>query len=157
MIKRFGFSLIEAKDILEIMPLTSVFCIPIYSIIAMKYGFKTVILLAGTMLGTLSYWIMSGLSEDKPAGIHLPVIMLGQFFSIHGAVAFASISMSCTKRAVAIGFGICLCLCNLNAAIIPYFIGNIIKNDTAEEYQQALLFLIKLGFAGSIFGLFLVF
>lgn len=77
LIRRFGFTLIEAKDILVIMPFTSIFCIPIYSRIAMKIGYKTVILLIGSLLGTYSYWQMTFLGYDKPWGIYIPVVLLG--------------------------------------------------------------------------------
>lgn len=156
LIKRYGFNLTEAKNILVIMPLSSMFCIPLYSFLAMKFGFKTPVLLIGTVIGTLCYWLMTFLGEDKPSGIYLPIILLGQLFSIHGSMVFSCIAMACTKRSVAIGFGICLGICNLNASILPYFLGKIIEKDTPDSYEDALQFMIKLGILATFFAAMLV-
>lgn len=144
MIKRFGFTLVEGEKILMLMPLISVFSIPFYSYIALKKGLKTVITAFGNFLGVISFYYLLGIKEKKSSHIYVPVFLLSQFLSIHGACGWTNICLSVRKRAVAIAFGMALFTGNVIASIFPYFIGGLIKSDNYEGYQKALVLFFKI-------------
>lgn len=156
MIKRFGFSLEEAEKMIGMMPLISLFTVPLYSIFIQKKGYKTLLVSFGNFLGVLSFWVLLNIQEKKSNQIYLAFFLLSQFLSVHSACAWTNLAISVRKRAVSVGFGIAAFFGNIFASIFPIFVGKLIKQDNFKGYQAALGLVFKLALVNFLLSFVLI-
>lgn len=165
LIKRFGLSLIEAKDRLFILPLLSTPMIPVYSGLLVRFGKKPLLFIIGYILCIGSYVLMSFLPAVEGSGdeqthtstknlLYISIVLLSQFNAIRGSLVYSCIALASPTVSLPLAFGIGLFSSNLMGAIMPNILGRVIKADTHEAFQHGIWcigLVACLGLAMSIF------
>lgn len=148
MIKRFKFDILEAKNILLVLPLITIFFIPVYSIISVKRGMKIKMFGFGFLMACLGYIFLAVLPVKKTYLVYFPIFLIGQFWSIFGAVAFSSIVIATPTRSIPLSLGFSFFSNDVFLSTVPLIFGQIVKNDDIKGYQNALYLLIGLSCLG---------
>lgn len=150
LIKRFGFTFEEAKQVAFLLPFSTIFLIPCYSFYAVKKGRKAEMLVWGFVVATMSYAMMTMMPYSAQWMIYLPVMGLSQFWSIYCGVIISSISLSTTSRSTSLGFGLMFFSQNLATAGLPFYFGWLTSDGKVSGYQNSLYSLVVIGVIGVV-------
>lgn len=145
---RFKYSLLEAKNIIFLMPLLTIPCITIYSSIATKIGKKMIMLGIAYLMALSAYLIMIFHPKRKSNFIYLSFFLLSQFWSIRGSVVASSLALVTKTRALGLSFGLGFFGNNLTTIFVTMLFGTFIRTGSAQGYQNALIGMVVLASIG---------
>lgn len=143
-VNRFGFDYIAAKDRMSLIPILHMIFIPLFGSIMSVVGRKELFLLAGTVIGVVSYGLMATLADDANNLAVLALVGCSAFFSILNSGFWGSFALTLPKAACGPMFGICLAIQNIFLAIFPPIFSYFNQDRTPEAYQNCLYLLIGL-------------
>lgn len=156
MIRRFNYDILEAKNLILILPLSTVFFIPFYSTLSIKKGIKTKLYLLGYIFALISYVLMAILPVENTNIILVSMVLIGQFWSIVGSIVFSSIIIVTPSRSIPLVLGVGFFFNDIFLTIVPFIFGKIVKKDDIEGYQNALYGLVVLAVIGIILSLIML-
>lgn len=153
LMKRFGFTYLEAKNRMAIVPMVNMFMIPVFASIVSCIGKKGVFLTGGCIFITLNYLMMANFGTDADERVVVGVVGVGIFYSIVTATFWSSFSLILPQQAVTVMFGIAISLQNLFLAVLPPVFSYFNKARTPEAYQKCFYLLMGISSTCSLLSL----
>ena len=151
-VHRFGYTFLQAKNVLSAIQLVSAVFIPLNSLIILKNGKKAKMLLIAIFLLLAAYANLVTCPASPGPQFELSVALMMVFYVLYQSSIYPCLALSMPKQVVSIGFGISSPTQAVPLSTLSYLIGLTVKEETQAEYQRALIFLLIL----TIFSTFLV-
>lgn len=155
-VHRFNYPYLEAKNSLSIIQFITIFTLPCFSFISLKYGKKSILMLLATIILLATYLVLYFLEPKQTWIYYACLCSIAMFFGIYGACIWPSLALSIPKDAVSVGYGISSLSQSLLMFILPSIIGELIQENTPEEFNKALLLCIGLTACGVVLMIFVV-
>lgn len=153
LMKRFGFSYLEAKNRMAMVPMVNMFMIPVFASIVSCIGKKGVFLTGGCVFITLNYLMMASFGTDGDERVVVGVVGVGIFYSILTATFWSSFSLILPQQAVTVMFGIAISTQNFFLAVLPPVFSYLNKDRTPAAYQKCFYLLMGISSACSLLSL----
>lgn len=155
-VHRFNYSYLEAKNSLSIIQFTTIFTLPFFSFISLKFGKKSLLMLLASVILLSSYLVLFFLEPKQSWVFYACLISIAMFYGIYSACIWPSLALSIPKDAISVGYGISSLSQSVVMFVLPSIIGKLITDNTPYEFNQALLVCIGLASLGVVLTLFVV-
>lgn len=156
LIHRFDQTEEGADKKITIMILESIITTPIFGILVDKYGRKPLFILISSFLSTAAFFAFFFLPVERSELIHIPILLLSQYFSIFNTVIWPVIMISVPSRSVGVSLGISSLIESSLMTILPILFGFILENNTIDNYQLCLIAFCALSLFSFILCIFLL-
>ena len=149
-VRRFGFGTEKAGLAMSLIPLATIPFTPLYSVISIRYGKKTPLVIIGYAMAAASFIFISILPKrlDSLWQLAFPFFLYAQFLSISHTFLYTNIGLVSSSRIVSVAFSISSMFFGAFYVTETNLFGILLKPDTAGVYQLSLLIIAGLHIAG---------
>ena len=130
----FNMSYVDAKNKIALLPLIVTVLTPVWSIIVSKFGKKTVLLFASSVMISAVHYSWHLIPSSKPNLTLIPIFFLGMFLAMYNSLGYVALGHSLPRQAVSTGFGLASSLMNVLLTLGPLSLGYVVKNRTKQDY-----------------------
>ena len=138
LIKRYNYTLIEAKNILFILPLMTILFVPLYSSLVTKYGKKSLLMIVSFSLCVAAYLLAYFLPSRPSKLMYAFVFLMGQYRSLYSSCVWSSILQVTPSKLEPLAIGIGLFFTNLMLGVLPIYFGHVVESDNEIGFQKAI-------------------
>ena len=142
LIRRYSFSLIEAKNLLTIFSMETAITMPIFGLIFNYYRGRVIWGLVGSVLCVLGFVFFLVLGSKCGVWIHIPLFLISQYASIAFIVISSMMSLGVPSRSVGVLFGFASVVDSTIATLQTVIIGETLKHQNFGEFQTVLKFFL---------------
>ena len=155
-VHRFNYSYLQAKNVLSIIQIISAIFMPINSIIILKIGKKSKLILMAVSLLFLSYLNLILTPNSPSPRFEVSIGLITVFYILYQSSIYPCLALSIPREVVSIGFGIASLIQAVPLSSLSYLIGLTLKEETEAEFQRSLYILLGLTFASLLLVLFTI-
>ena len=149
---RFGYEYAQAKNFMGILNGLQSFLMPLSGFFMQIFGYKTVFLLAGSILSVVGVGGMMLQPEEPSIGLWIFFMIFTLYFALYGSAIYPCMSMSVAKDSVSIGLSIATIIQQFLLGTTPLIIGELSKDRTPQAYQNCLYFNFVMALIGLSFS-----
>jgi len=151
--QRFKYAYIDAKNLVTLIPITTIILIPIVSAVVLKVGKKGIILTLSSMISFGVYTYMQYLPAEPSHKVTACIILTALFFSLYSTTIWSSMTLVIPQQGTSVALGLATTIQNVLMTGLPLLFGYINQPRTVKAYNTSLLILRALGIGAFISGI----
>ena len=151
--QRFKYEYIDAKNLVTLIPITTIILIPIVSAVVLTVGKKGIILTLSSMISFGVYTYMQYLPAEPSHKVTACIILTALFFSLYSTTIWSSMTLVIPQQGTSVALGLATTIQNVLMTGLPLLFGYINQPRTVKAYNTSLLILRALGIGAFISGI----
>lgn len=156
LMQRFRYPYLDAKNLVTLIPISTMILIPILSSIVVIVGKKGYALLISAIVATVVYWYMEIMPAESSFSVTICILGVSFFFSLYNSVIWSSITLVVPQQGTSVALGLATTIQNILMTTLPLYFGNINESRTIEAYNRSLFSLRVLAFGGIFASLIVI-
>lgn len=145
---RFGYSLIQASNLVTLLPILNMILIPIFSSVVTVKGKKAGVLLLSNIVALVIYIALFFLPVDNTMLVSILVLSLSIFFSLYISVFWSCVTLCIPTQIATLGYGCCTLAQSVATIILAWLFGVVTKTRTIQSFNYSLMLLIVMSLVG---------
>ena len=153
-VERFGYTLMEANNLVGLQSIMGTIMIPFVAVLSQKYGKKNDMYIIGFISLLASCFMLIFMEDEKSNYIYLALFFYALYQAIQDPIGWPALAICTPRSAVALSFGLAQFFNNFFGTVLPLWIGYQLRDDTPEQYTNALWTLVCISAFSLIFAIY---
>lgn len=138
LIRKFDYTLEESNNLIASQSIVAMVLVVLCSLYSQKYGRKNDLYIIAFVLMDICCLLLINIKHRDDVMVYIALFHYSMFQAIQDPIGWAALALCSPKSAVALSFGLAQFFNNVFGFLFPLFIGYLLRDDTAEGYDNAL-------------------
>jgi len=153
LMQRFKYDYIGAKNLVTLLPVSTIILIPILSAVVLAVGKKGIILTLSSLISFGVYTYMQYLPAEPSHKVTACIILTALFFSLYSTTIWSSMTLVIPQQGTSVALGLATTIQNILMTALPILFGYVNQPRTVKAYNTSLTILRALGVGAFISGI----